>query len=56
MIIITIYTYILKYVIEEINLFSYVYRCFAISLQGKVETVIVHPPRHARARPLTCLQ
>jgi hypothetical protein len=58
MIIIIIYTYILKYVIKEINLlFLNVYRCFTISLRGKVERAIVRsPPRHALARPLTYLR
>jgi hypothetical protein len=53
-----IYIYILKYVIKEINLFfPNVYKCFGTSLRGMVERVIVcPPPRHAQARPLTCLQ
>jgi hypothetical protein len=57
MIIITIYTYTLKYVIKEINLL--VFKCvkmFHHKSKGKVERVTVcRPPRHARARPLTCL-
>jgi hypothetical protein len=54
----SLYIYILKYVIKEINLlFSNVYRCFTISLRGKVERATVHPPtRHVRAHPLICLQ
>jgi hypothetical protein len=37
--------------------FSNVYKCFIISLREKVKRAIVHPPpKHARARPLTCLR
>jgi heme/copper-type cytochrome/quinol oxidase subunit 2 len=41
---------------SSIFCFSNVYRCFAISLRGKVERATICPPRHARARPLTCLR
>jgi hypothetical protein len=37
--------------------FSNVYICFAISLRGKLERVIIRPPpRHAQPRPQTCLR
>jgi hypothetical protein len=53
-----IYIYVLKYVMKDINLlFSNVYRCFDISLRGKVKRVTVHPPsRHAQTHPLTYLR
>jgi hypothetical protein len=53
----SLYIYILKYVIKEINLlFSNVYKCFTTSLRGKVQRAKVCPPRrHARAHPLTYL-
>jgi hypothetical protein len=53
----SLYIYILKFVIKEIFCFSNVYRCFAISLRGKVKRAAVHSPlKHARVHPLTYLR